>query len=229
MKRVLNYTFALGLVLALAAAPVFAAEPAAKSAAPKFATAAPMNLDGFVSVLVTTPAGATKLNSVNAENGAMTAAGTVKGLAAPFNLGVMTKSTIDGAPLNVILLGEAAPVGSVQRGYGIGVLKYTKDGKAGKALIAIGKTSQFVGAVFSVETLKEKFPGALEVIQGWFGSACGAKDLAVESRLAAIELAGDSILAYIKPRIKESDRRPMDKDGNPTLLFYPKSKNIHIE
>jgi len=223
MKRAIKSPFLVSFVLslALAVAPLAQASP--------FTETAPMNLDGYLSVVITTAAGTTDLNNVNVTSGALTKAGAVK-KAAPYSLGVLAKSTHSSAPLPVILLSEnKASVNSIQRGYGIGVLKYTKGGKPHQALIAVGQgSSQFAG-VHNMETLQAKQPKAWENLQAWLTSAYGASKISTESRVGAINLAGESILAYIFPKITEADRRPMDADGNPTLLHHPKSRNIHKE
>ena len=229
MKQILKYTYALGLVLTLTL------PFAAISGAFPFVNTAGMNLDGYVSVLVTTPAdngeeileGATPpthLFSVSMKSGELTKDDELK-KPSPFNLGVLTQSELDGAPLNIILLGDRLTPGFVHRGFGIGVLRFTKGGKSQQIVLAVPKGG-FAG-VYNIETLKAKVPGTLEKLQAWLGSDWGASGISIEgSRMAAINLLGDCLQNYAYARITEADKRPMDKDGNPTLLEFPTSKNL---
>lgn len=236
MKRIYRNSFVLGLALALglflAAAPQVDAAPAKTAKGNAFTANDSMNIDGYISVLVESSAGSTAINKMDTKKGAIAKASDVKYLPAPFNIGIMPKAYADKEePLTVILLGETAAPGSVQKAFAFGVLEYEQGGVAKKALIAGSQKSPF-GKLNSMEQLDEQFPGVKEIIQTWFANA-GGKDSAVvkgvKSRLDALNLAGDSILKYYNATMTEADRRPMDKEGNPTTLNHPKSKNIRFE
>ena len=234
MKSIYRNPFVLGLTLALglflAAAPQVDAATAAKGNA--FTANDPMNLDGYISVIVENAAGSTAMNKMDIKKGGITKAADAKYLPAPFNSGIMPKAYLGKEePLTVILLGETAAPGSVQKAFAIGVLEYEQGGVAKKALIAGSQKSPF-GKLNSIEQLDEQFPGAKEILQTWFANARGKDSVTIKgikSRPDAISLAGDSILNFYNATITEADRRPMDKEGNPTTLNHPKSKNIRFE
>ncbi len=227
----LALTLALSLLLAFAPAGPAVAKTAAK-AATAFTAADPMNLDGYVSVVVTSPAKSAAINTVDVKTGAIVKAVDVKP-ALPFTLGFVPKAYADkeSAPLQVILLGASAPKGGVEKAYAIGVLEYEKDGKT-RSMVIAGSQKTPYGKLNTMEELEAKFPGAADKIKAWCANAEG-KDSAVvksvKSRPAALNLVGDSILRYYSSVITEDDRRPMDAEGNPTTLDHPKSKNIRFE
>lgn len=195
-----------------------------------FTEVAPMNLDGKISVIVTAPVGATTMNAVDTAKGIISSTGNLNFLPAPFNMGIMPKATYEEELLPVVLLGGDLKVGQTSKGFAFGVIEFTLDGKAKKAILATNDMSPF-SQVNNLEDLKKDFPGALEIIQAWFVQGY-AKDVSitdVKSRLDALYLVGDSILEYANATITETDRRPMDAKGNPTLLAYPKSKNIYTD
>lgn len=194
-----------------------------------FSTVEPINIDGKINVIVETPAGSTTLRKINIGTGFIVKADTINYLAIPFNVGVVPATTHKGNPLQVVLLSEAAHTGSIQKAYAIGIINCTEQGIDKKIVIAVGENSPF-NNITNLELLNTQFPGVLEIIQTWYTNAYAGKQIIVDetkSRLDAVYLVGDSILEFANANIKESNRRPMDKDGNPTLLNHPASKNIH--
>lgn len=220
-RNPLVLSIALGLALFLSAFQADAA-PAKAGKANAFTAHEPMNLDGYLNVIVESSVGSPMPNA------------KTKYLPTPFNMGIVPKTSVDknnAAPLPVILLGDAAAPGSVQKAFAIGVLEGEEGGAAKKILIAGNQKSSF-GRLNSIEQLDVEFPGVKEIIQTWFANANGKNSITVnsiKSRPDAIGLAGDSILNYYNATITEADRRPLDKDGNPTTLDHPKSKNIRFE
>jgi inorganic pyrophosphatase len=90
----------------------------------------------------------------------------------PFNYGMIpstlqsTDTDGDGDPIDILILGPSLPRGSIIKTKIIGVLRLKDDGERDDKLIGIPEQGPFKN-VDSIEILKEKFPGVLNIIETW--------------------------------------------------------------
>ena len=202
-------------------------DPSLLKAQSIFTTTAPMNVDGWLNLIITTPEGADTMGIINMAKGTV-AAGAKLPSKAPSALAVIPKAAQDTDPITVFLLGGTGKAGDVVKGYGVATIAYTQDGKERKALVAVAAGSKFDG-VNNLEDLNAKFAGTADALAKWFATFPNTTTGEIGSRADALYLAGDAILAYGFATITEADRRPLDKDGNPQLLEWPTSKNLREE
>lgn len=73
----------------------------------------------------------------------------------------------DGDPLDVVLLGPAAPCGATVRARVLGALRLVDDGERDHKILA-GRPSAPIGDVANIEALREQFPGVLPILETWF-------------------------------------------------------------
>lgn len=85
----------------------------------------------------------------------------------------------DGDPLDILVLGEAFPRGSIVQAKIIGVLKCLDDGEMDDKLIAVRPDSFFAG-IASLKELNEKFPGVTSIIEIWFTNYKGPGKMTVQ-------------------------------------------------
>jgi len=250
-------TLALGLALVLgfaAVAPRVAADeplgvtPAVsvfKGEANFWSGYDPVNLDGTINVVVEIPAGTTAKYEVVTKNGTIELEQKngkprfVQYLGYPCNYGNLPRSILakkkggDGDPLDVLLLGPAAPTGSVVKGRAIGILSLVDGGEVDDKVVAVMQTGPFA-TVSSIDDLNRRFPGVTSILQTWFTSYKGVdKDgkLALSSpgfkgRAAAIKAIGDAVLDFETSFVTDADRRPLDEKGNPYPYRWPGARNI---
>jgi len=146
----------------------------------------PMNDDGSVKAIVEIPAGTSAKWEVSKDNtksvywefkndaprvvnylGYPGNYGTIPGTALPKELGG------DGDPLDVLVLGQAAPRGEVIDIRVIGVLKMLDGGEQDDKLIAVmTKASPFAG-IESMAQLRAEFAGVAEIVELWFANYKG--------------------------------------------------------
>lgn len=88
--------------------------------------------------------------------------GSIPGTALPEDLGG------DGDPLDVIVLGQAAPRGARLDIRLIGVLKMTDEGQQDDKLLGVMTENTPFAEVESLAALDESFPGASEIVATWF-------------------------------------------------------------
>lgn len=143
-----------------------------------------VNADGTVNIVVEIPTGTTAKWEVNKPDGVMKwefkngKPRVVKYLGYPGNYGMIPKTLLpkelggDGDPLDVILLGDALPRGSVAKGRLIGVLKLLDSGEQDDKLIAIPDNSPLAAAT-SLKELQDKYPGVLQIVELWFSNYKG--------------------------------------------------------
>lgn len=92
----------------------------------------------------------------------------------PGNYGFIPRSLLprekggDGDPLDIIVLGNALPRGRRANVKLIGVLKIMDTGEQDDKLIAVDSSAPFYPNVNEIDTLKEKYPGILEILRLWF-------------------------------------------------------------
>jgi len=205
----------------------------------------PINRDGTVNVVIEIPAGTTAKYETNNKTGMLEleqkngAPRFVQYLGYPVNYGAVPRSVMlkskggDGDSVDVLVLGQAVPRGSVVRGRAIGVLSLIDTGEIDDKLIVAMENSPFA-KIGSIAELDAKFPGVTAIIQTWFTSYKGfGKDgklmlssTGFKDRAAAIKLVGDAVLDYEKSVTTEADKRPLDEKGNPYLYRWPGAKNV---
>ncbi len=205
----------------------------------------PINLDGTYNVVIEIPAGTTAKYETNKDTGMLEleqkggAPRFVQYLGYPVNYGAIPRSVLlkskggDGDSVDVLVLGQAVPRGSVVRGRAIGVLSLNDTGELDDKAIVVMENSPFA-KVKSIAELDAKFPGVTTILQTWFTSYKGyGKDgklmlssAGFKDRAVAIKLIGDAILDYEMSVVTEADKRPLDPKGNPYLYRSPLAKNI---
>lgn len=205
----------------------------------------PINLDGTYNVVIEIPAGTTAKYETNNQTGMLEleqkggAPRYVQYLGYPVNYGAIPRSVMlkskggDGDSVDVLVLGQAVPRGSVVRGRPIGVLSLIDSGEVDDKAVVVMENSPFA-KIKSIAELEAKFPGVTTIIQTWFTSYKGyGKDgklmlssTGFKDRAAAIKLIGDAILDYEMTVVSEADKRPLDPKGNPYLYRWPGAKNI---
>lgn len=98
----------------------------------------------------------------------------VKYLGYPCNYGMVPRTVLakerggDGDPLDVLVLGEAVPRGTVLEARVIGLFRMRDGGELDVKLVAVRAGTAFAD-IQNVSELKEKFPGVAEIIETWFG------------------------------------------------------------
>jgi len=106
-------------------------------------------------------------------------------LAYPANYGMIPQTMLpeeeggDGDPLDVVLLGESVPRGSVTIGYPVAVLKLKDGGEQDDKIIAAPLTGPLSG-VTGLEDLRTRFPGITDILETWFGNYKGPGVMKVE-------------------------------------------------
>ena len=149
----------------------------------------PVNADGTVNIVVEIPAGTTAKWEVTKPDGLMKwefkngKPRVVKYLGYPGNYGMIPKTLLpeelggDGDPLDVILLGDPLPRGTVAKGRLIGVLRLFDRGEQDDKLVAIPDNSPLAGAK-GLPELQDKYPGVTDIIETWFSNYKGKGKMA---------------------------------------------------
>ncbi|MCG8637156.1 MAG: inorganic diphosphatase [Desulfobacterales bacterium] len=203
-----------------------------------------LNVDGTVNVVVEIPAGHTAKYEVNKKTGMLELEQKngkprfVNYVGYPGNYGMVPRTILpkeqggDGDPMDVIVLGPSVPIGSVIKARPIGVLNLMDRGEKDFKILMVQDGSP-LAACDSVQCLDEKFPGITTIVKTWFTSYKG-RDKNGKFKLEAkgflgkgeaVQLLGDSILAYENARITEKTKIPLKANGNPPLHYWPASKN----
>lgn len=144
----------------------------------------PMNSDGTINVVIEIPAGTTAKWEVDKADGSLKwklkkgKPRIVKYLGYPGNYGMVPQTLLsknfggDGDPLDVLVLGESLPRGSVVKTKIVGILKLLDGGEQDDKLLAVRLDTPF----FKINTIKEldkKFEGASKIIELWFSNYKG--------------------------------------------------------
>lgn len=161
----------------------------------------PFNTDGSINVVVEIPTGTIAKWEVTKPDGVLKwefkngKPRKVNYLGYPGNYGMIPRTLIakddggDGDALDVIVLGEAMPRGTVVKARVIGVLKLLDDGEVDDKILAVLESSRLT-SVKSPDEMNIKFPGILTIIKTWFESYKGPgkmKSNGFASRVEAIE------------------------------------------
>lgn len=172
----------------------------------------PLCENGDINVVVEIPAGTLEKWEVDKKEGNMKLEFVdekpriVQYLAYPGNYGMIPQTLLpkelggDGDPLDVIVLGDASPLGSVIQCKVIGVLVMFDRGEQDDKLIAVKKDSPFYN-LNSIEELDKKFIGVSDIISIWFANYKGPGKIEVvgfEEKQIADEILQTSIDEFQK-------------------------------
>ena len=121
----------------------------------------------------------------------------------PSNYGMIPRTQLpkelggDGDPLDVLILGEPIPRGSVVQVKLIGVMNMLDDGERDDKLIAVLTDKTIFSNIDNIEEFDRLFPGSLLIIRTWFANykggnrisfiGFGEKDIAEKILFDAIE------------------------------------------
>ena len=152
-----------------------------------------------------------------------------------YSLGSVPRSILakekkgDGNPLKALVVGSPKAKGEVVRGRPLAlVIKQTGDQQQ-MLLIATTPASIF-GSAQSLDDIEALTPGMMEQIKAAFAPVKAPKgsevSFATKSRKETIYILGSVISDFDSAYVKDSDKRPLDKDGNPQLYIWPGARNI---
>jgi inorganic pyrophosphatase len=210
----------LAVLLGLAAAPIataqdHAATPVqlpAKDLDKKFLTGVlPMNADGTVNVVVD-PAGKAKKGARVVTTGRI-----------PRTILAKEKGG-NGEMVAAFVLGATPAPGATARGRDIATICRTAAGKADCRAVVVPQDGTF-GPFTTLDQIEAKDPGLLAALEEKIGPAKNAA-FAVKGRKETLSFVGDAIADFENSLIKDADKRPLDKDGNPVLYKWGGARNI---
>jgi len=146
---------------------------------------AAVNDDGTVNVVIEIPAGTTAKWEVTKPEGRLERdvedgrPRVVRYLGYPGNYGMVPRTLLprekagDGDPLDVIVLGEAVPRGSVVRAKIVGVLRLLDGGETDDKLLAVLEGSP-LHEVDDLQELESSFAGVTTIVETWFENYKGS-------------------------------------------------------
>ena len=173
-----------------------------------------VNSDDSVNAVVEIPTGTNGKWEVSKSDGSLRwefkngSPRVVKYLGYPGNYGMIPQTFLpeehggDGDPLDILVIGQAVPRGSIVRVKLIGMLKLVDDGELDYKLIAILKGSP-MDSVNEIDELDKRFPGVTSIIQTWFTNYKGSGKLVSNGYADAKEAR----------RVLSIARRAYDKQG----------------
>ncbi len=144
----------------------------------------PLDVDGNAQVLVEIPAGTNEKWEVNKSNGKLEwefkndRPRIVKYLGYPGNYGMIPRTLLpeesggDGDPLDVLVLGQAVPRGTLLKVRLIGMIRMLDGGERDDKMIAVMLDSPF-REIRSLKELDQKFSGISEILSMWFSNYKG--------------------------------------------------------
>ena len=212
---------ALGLGLALVVAPLAGSDQPAKATFQlpakdldkKFLTGSlPMNRDGSVNVVV-------DVAQAKAKKGArVIPTGRI-----PRSIVVKEKS--GGEMVAALVLGASPAPGAAVAGRALATLCRVAGDKEECRAVVVPRDGKY-GPYTTLEQIEAKDPGVLADLKEKFGSAKGEVKFVQKGRKETLRFVGDAISAFEIALVKESDKRPLDKDGNPQLYKWAGARNI---
>ncbi len=140
---------------------------------------APRNADGTVNAVVEIPAGTTAKWEVTDDDGNLHwdvedgRPRMVQYLGYPLNYGMVPRTKLaesmggDGDPLDILVLGDAIPRGTVVPVTVIAVARYTDDGERDDKLVAVRAGTPFED-VDGLPELEASFDGVTDIVDTWF-------------------------------------------------------------
>ena len=148
----------------------------------------PINADGSINVVVEIPAGTTAKWEVSKDDGSLQwefkhgKPRVVQYLGYPGNYGMIPRTILakeaggDGDPLDVLVLGESVPRGSIVKAKVLGVLKFLDDGEQDDKIIAALEGAPF----YELDTINEldtRYPGVSTIVETWFANYKGPGEM----------------------------------------------------
>jgi inorganic pyrophosphatase len=140
----------------------------------------PVNADGTVNAVIEIPTGSVAKWEVHSDDGNLHwdvkdgKPRLVEYLGYPTNYGMVPRTRLDeatlggdGDPLDILLLGDALPRGSVVPVKVIGVVKFTDSGERDDKLLVVRADTPFF-PLNDVSDLQSQFPGVTNIIATWF-------------------------------------------------------------
>jgi hypothetical protein len=215
-------SLSLAFVLGLGFAPLAqAADPApapiqlpTRDLDKKFLVAiAPMNADGTVNVVVDQTA--TKAN----KGGRAIPVGRI-----PRSILAKDKGG-SGEALVACLPGSSAPAGATVRGRALALITRTLAGKIECRVVVVPLDGPY-GPYITLAQIEQAAPGFLADLRAGFGPAKAGATFTEQGRKDTVRFVGDAISAFEGAFVQESDKRPLDKNGNPLLYKWPGARNI---
>jgi inorganic pyrophosphatase len=140
---------------------------------------------GRVNVCVEIPAGSVDKWEVDKADGSLRwefrerKPRKVNYLGYPGNYGMVPRTLLsreqggDGDPLDVLVLGDAVPRGSLVAARIVAVLKMKDDGERDDKLIAVREGTPFASAR-DLQQLDDQFPGVTRIVETWFENYKGS-------------------------------------------------------
>ncbi|MEZ6018865.1 MAG: inorganic diphosphatase [Planctomycetota bacterium] len=171
---------------------------------------APLYRNGDVNVVVEIPAGTVAKWEVTKPEGELRweikdgKPRKVQYLGYPANYGMIPCTLLpkelggDGDPLDVVVLGDALPRGTVVRARIVGVMRMLDGGEQDDKLIAVRPETAFAD-VHSMPELREHFTGIEEILKAWFSGYKGPGKIQVtgfSDSEEARKILGAAIDAY---------------------------------
>jgi len=127
-----------------------------------------------------------------------------------------------------MVLGATGAAGTIVKGRVLGFLALAGEGGAETKLIVAAEGSPYFGCR-NISDLDAKFPGASAGVQTFFTSYKGKAPITAagfKGRPEGHKLLGDAIMDFERTFYTEADKRPLDKDGNPSLYAWAGAKNL---
>ena len=215
--------FALALPLGTVYAKGEAAAPVqlpAKGVEKQFMTSIyPMNTDALVNVVVDTG------NSAK----------TKKGTARNYSIGTVPRTIVskarngNDAPLKALVVGEPKAAGTTVRTRPLALL-VQKVAEKQNTLLVVTTATTIYGVAQDLDEIETLTPGTLAQLKSAFPPVKAAKgteiSYEIKDRKETIRFLGDVISDFDNTFVKESDKRPLDSNGNPQLYSWPGARNI---
>ena len=91
----------------------------------------------------------------------------------PANYGFLPRTRLatddggDGDPVDVVILGPAAPCGAVVETRIVGALRLLDDGEQDDKMLAV-RPGAPLGDVHGLDELRDRYPGVLDILETWF-------------------------------------------------------------
>ena len=208
------------ILLGLAAAPLATAaehstaavQLPAKDLDKRFLTSVmPMNVDGTVNVVIDP--------SKTRKGGAVIPVGRI-----PRSI-VTSEQGGNGEPLAAFVLGSTAPAGATVRGRALAELCRTVAEKTDCRVVVVPLDGRY-GPYPTLDQIEAKDTALLADLKELFGPAKGPATFAQKGRKETLAFVGNAISDFEMALIKEADKRPLDKDGNPVLYRWAGARNI---
>jgi hypothetical protein len=171
----------------------------------------PMNVDGTVNVVVDPAAKAKKGARV------LTTGRVPRTILAKEKGGT-------GATVSAFVLGATPAPGTTARGRDIATLCRTAAGKDDCRVVVVPQDGKF-GPYTTLDQIEAKDPGILADLKEKIGPAKDAT-FTVKGRKETLAFVGDAIADFENALVKDADKRPLDKDGNPQLYKWAGARNI---